>query len=131
MCLSSRSSGRSYASTQWLGRNFGLSCGPDRSRNRGEASASVILLKADVGEVVSHPSGWMWQLCAQRMAVGPGSLRPDGKTVNQRLAHLHVKKSDEPSSCIPFSLAEAGELRRSMAHASAEFSDAFRNQRER
>jgi len=44
--------------SQWLGRNYWYCCGPDRSRNGGEASASVILLKADGGEVVSHPSGW-------------------------------------------------------------------------
>ena len=41
-----------------MGRNYWYCCGPDRSRNGGEASASVILLKVDGGEVVSHPSGW-------------------------------------------------------------------------
>ena len=41
----------------WV-ETIGFCCGPDRSRNGSGASASVILLKADGGEVVSHPSGW-------------------------------------------------------------------------
>ena len=90
---------------QWLGRNYWYGCGPDRSRNGGEASASVILLKADGGEVVSHPSGWTdGNLYAQRMAVGPGYFRPDGIRSTKDCAHRHVEESDEASPCIPFSL---------------------------
>jgi len=49
----------------WV-ETIGYCCGPDRSRNGGEASASVNLLKADGGEVVSHPSGWTDGNCMPR-----------------------------------------------------------------
>ena len=49
----------------WV-ETIGYGCGPDRSRNGGEASASVNLLKADGGEVVSHPSGWTDGNCMPR-----------------------------------------------------------------
>ena len=53
----------------WV-ETIGYCCGPDQSRNGGEASASVILPKVDAGEVLSRPSGWTYGIeCAQRTAV--------------------------------------------------------------
>ena len=57
-CLAGPPVAASFRPSGWV-QNFDDSCGPDRSRNRGEASAYVILPKADVGEVVSHPSEWI------------------------------------------------------------------------
>src|ERR1017187_2006967 len=55
----------SFLPSGWV-ETIGYGCGPGRSRNGGEASASVILLKVDVGEVVSHPSGWTDGNCMPR-----------------------------------------------------------------
>ena len=110
---------------------IGYGCGPDRSRNGGEASASVILLKADGGEVLSRPSGWTYGIeCAQRTAVGPGYFRPGGDTVNQDCAHLHVEKSDEPSP-VSRSLPRTIGRRALAAYAGAKVTGSFRNQREK
>ncbi len=57
ICLAGPQVAASSLPSGWV-ETIGLGCGPDRSRNGGEASASVILPKADGGEVVSHPSGW-------------------------------------------------------------------------
>ena len=111
----------------WV-ETVGYGCGPDRSRNGGEASASVILLKAVGGEVLSRPSGWTYGIeCAQRTAVRIRILfvRLDIRSTKD-CAHLHVEKSDEPSPRIPFS--HRGRL---AAYADAKVTDSFRIQREK
>ena len=79
ICLAGPQVAAALLPSGWV-ETIGYGCGPDRSRNGGEASASVILLKADGGEVLSRPSGWTYGIeCAQRTAVGPGYFRPGGE----------------------------------------------------
>jgi len=85
-----------------VGKKLWWCCGPDRSRNGGEASASVILPKVDGGEVVLHPSGWIDGICMPRgwplspdhsVRVVSGQPKTD--------PHLHAwKKSGGASPCI-------------------------------
>ena len=81
----------------WV-ETIGYCCGPDRSRNGGEASASVILLKADGGEVVSHPSGWTDGNCVPRgWPLDPDTSVRMEKRSTKDCAHRHVDESDEAS----------------------------------
>ena len=115
----------------WV-ETIGFCCGPDRSRNGSGASASVILLKADGGEVVSHPSGWT---DGNRMPRGwpldpDTSVRVEIRSTKDS-THRHVDESDEASRVSSFLSLTACEQWCSMAHASVETSDACRDQRER
>jgi hypothetical protein len=65
ICLAGPQVAAALLPSGWV-ETIGRSCGPDRSRNGGEALASVILLKVDGGEVVSHPSGWTDGICMPR-----------------------------------------------------------------
>ena len=90
ICLAGPQVAASFLPSGWV-ETIGYGCGPDRSRNGGEASASVTLLKVDGGEVLSRPSGWTYGIeCAQMTAVGARILPSGWRTVNQRL---------RPSSC--------------------------------
>ena len=103
--LSSRSTSRSDVSPSGWVETIGYCCGPDRSRNGGEASASVILLKADGGEVLSRPSGWTYGIeCAQRTAVGgpDTSVRVEIRRTKTATCR-HIDESGKASPCIPFS----------------------------
>jgi hypothetical protein len=127
-CLAGPQVAATLLPSGWV-ETLGYGCGPDRSRNGGEASASVTLLKADVGEVLSRPSGWTYGIeCAQRTAVGARILPSGWSTVNQDCAHLHGDRSDEPSPCIALSHRRH---RRSAGYADAKVTGSFRNQREK
>ena len=77
----------------WV-ETIGYGCDPDRSRNGGEASASVILLKADGGEVVSRPSGWTDGIeCAQRTAVRARILPSGWRYGQPKTAPTFMSKS--------------------------------------
>ena len=104
VCLAGPQVAAASLPSGWV-ETIGYGCGPDRSRNGGEASASVILLKADGGEVLSRPSGWTYGIeCAQRTAVGARILpvRVEIRSTKD-CAHLHSDRSDEPSPHISFS----------------------------
>ena len=77
----------------WV-ETIGFCCDPDRSRNGGEASASVILLKADGGEVLSRPSGWTYGIeCAQRTAVRARILPSGWRYGQPKTAPIFMSKS--------------------------------------
>jgi len=65
VCLAGPQAAAMLLPSGWV-ETIGYCCGPDRSRNGGEASASVTLLKAVGGEVVLHPSGWTDGNCMPR-----------------------------------------------------------------
>ena len=107
-------------------------CGPDRSRNGGEASASVILLKADGGEVLSRPSGWTYGISVPRgRPLGPDtSVRVEIRSTKD-CAHLHVENRMSRHRVSRSLTADDWPRRRSVAYAGAKVTGSFRIQREK
>jgi hypothetical protein len=85
MCLSSRSSSRSFGSAQWLGRKFDWAAARTGQGTGVRRLPPSFSRKPMWEKLFRIRLGGLWQLCAQRMAVEPGYFRPGGDTVNQRL----------------------------------------------
>jgi hypothetical protein len=117
-----------------VGKKLWWCCGPDRSRNGGEASASVILPKVDGGEVVLHPSGWIDGICMPRgWPLSPDTAcRPGGKrSTNDRPSPSCHERIRMRRHVYPVLSLTAGKPKPSMACAATKFSNAVRRQRER
>ena len=102
--LSSRSTGRNDVSPSGWVETIGYCCGPDRSRNGGEASASVYSPEGCWWRS-SFASFWvdLWHRVCPEDGRWARILPSGWRTVNQDCAHLHVEKSDEPSPRISLS----------------------------
>ena len=131
ICLAGPQVAAAFLPSGWV-ETIGSGCGPDRSRIGGEASASVILLKADGGEVVSHPSGWIDGNCVPRgWPLGPDASVRVGNG-QPKTALIFMSRSRMSRHRVSRSLPQTiGEQRRSAAAADAKVTDSFRIQREK
>ena len=132
ICLAGPQVAAALLPSGWV-ETIGYGCGPDRSRNGGEASASVILLKADGGEVLSRPSGWTYGIeCAQRTAVGARILPVRVEIRSTKTALIFMSKSRMSRHRISRSLPKTtGRRRRLVAYAGAKVTGSYRIQREK